>query len=145
MISNTFYLVFLSYLLYNLYRRCYGIVICSNSQPFNPHHNTCSLELRSDIASDLPSGKTIFLYNIWVWTLKLRGKDWVIFTYGKLFSCQLLKQLFRLVVRVQLQGYDIKELLQATWFGIDFLSIDDIEHCHMGALKTNYKLKGLKG
>lgn len=53
-----------SYLLYNLYRRCYGIVICSNSQPFNPHHNTCSLELRSDIASDLSSGKTIFLYNM---------------------------------------------------------------------------------
>lgn len=43
--------------LHDPYRDCFGIFICSNSQSSNPNHNTCYVELWSNLAAHFSSGK----------------------------------------------------------------------------------------
>lgn len=40
-------------------RNCSGIFLCSNSQPLDPHHHTCFVELWRHFASYLPFGTTL--------------------------------------------------------------------------------------
>ena len=44
------------------HRCCLRIFICSNSQSSYSYHNTCCLELRSNIAANLSSGRSKFLF-----------------------------------------------------------------------------------